>query len=126
MLTNLKRRYGTTNLHFITFTCYRRLPFLRTARARNVFLIALNYIHASALCSAGVSPAPLNCRTPFEAPGLRRAVRVPDDVAGPAGVDVEVYGEALARHAHRPIARASSASATSLAQPIQRRRRDTI
>jgi len=38
---NLKRRYGTGNLHFITFTCYRRLPFLRTAGARNVFLIVL-------------------------------------------------------------------------------------
>ncbi|MGH9746548.1 MAG: transposase, partial [Candidatus Acidiferrales bacterium] len=42
MPKNLKRRYGTRNLHFITFSCYRRLPFLRTARARNVFLIVLN------------------------------------------------------------------------------------
>jgi putative transposase len=42
MPKNLKRCYGTTNLHFITFSCYRRLPFLRTARARNVFLIVLN------------------------------------------------------------------------------------
>jgi putative transposase len=42
MPKKLKRRYGTTNLHLITFSCYRRLPFLRTARARNVFLIVLN------------------------------------------------------------------------------------
>jgi REP element-mobilizing transposase RayT len=42
MPKNLKRRYGTTNLHFITFCCYRRLPFLRTAHARNVFLIVLH------------------------------------------------------------------------------------
>ncbi|MGH9747609.1 MAG: REP-associated tyrosine transposase [Candidatus Acidiferrales bacterium] len=42
MPKNLKRRYGTGNLHFIAFSCYRRLPFLRTARARNVFLIVLN------------------------------------------------------------------------------------
>ncbi len=41
MPKNLKRRYGTGNLHFITFSCYRRLPFLKTARSRNVFLIVL-------------------------------------------------------------------------------------
>src|SRR5450755_4700537 len=41
MAKNLKRRYGTGNLHFITFSCYRRLPFLKTPRARNVFLIVL-------------------------------------------------------------------------------------
>ncbi|MGA9143445.1 MAG: transposase, partial [Candidatus Acidiferrales bacterium] len=44
MAKNLKRRYGTGNLHFITFSCYRRLPFLRTERARNVFLIVLNEV----------------------------------------------------------------------------------
>ncbi|MGA9143738.1 MAG: transposase, partial [Candidatus Acidiferrales bacterium] len=44
MAKNLKRRYGTGNLHFITFSCYRRLPFLRTARARNIFLIVLNEV----------------------------------------------------------------------------------
>jgi putative transposase len=42
MPKNLKRRYGTTKLHFITFSCYRRLRFLRTVRARNAFLIVLN------------------------------------------------------------------------------------
>jgi REP element-mobilizing transposase RayT len=42
MPKKLTRRYGTTNLHFITFSCYRRLPFLRTVRTRNVFLIVLN------------------------------------------------------------------------------------
>ena len=41
MAKNLKRRHGTGNLHFITFSCYRRLPFLKMARARNVFLIVL-------------------------------------------------------------------------------------
>ena len=33
-----QRRYGQGHLHFITFTCYRRLPLLRTARARNAFV----------------------------------------------------------------------------------------
>ncbi len=44
MPKNLKRRYGTGNLHFITFSCYRRLPFLKTAHSRNVFLIVLDEV----------------------------------------------------------------------------------
>ncbi len=38
MAHNLTRRYGQGHLHFITFTCYRRLPLLRSIRARNVFV----------------------------------------------------------------------------------------
>lgn len=41
MPKNLKRRYGTGDLHFITFSCYRRLPFLKTAHSRDVFLVVL-------------------------------------------------------------------------------------
>src|SRR6202045_149752 len=37
MPTGLKRFYGKGHLHFITFSCYRRLPLLKTARARDVF-----------------------------------------------------------------------------------------
>jgi hypothetical protein len=44
MPKKLKRRYGTTKLHFITFSCYRRLAFLRTVRVRNAFLIVLNEV----------------------------------------------------------------------------------
>lgn len=38
MTKGLERRYGHGHLHFITFSCYRRLPLLQTARARNLFL----------------------------------------------------------------------------------------
>jgi putative transposase len=34
----LIRYYGRGHLHFITITCYRRLPLLRSVRARNVFV----------------------------------------------------------------------------------------
>ena len=44
MPKNMKRRYGSGHLHFITFSCYRQLPFLRTARARNIFLIVLDEV----------------------------------------------------------------------------------
>jgi len=41
MPAGLHRTYGAQHLHFITCSCYRRLPFLRTARARDRFLSAL-------------------------------------------------------------------------------------
>jgi hypothetical protein len=37
MPTGLKRCYGRGDLHFITFSCYQRLPLLQTARAWVVF-----------------------------------------------------------------------------------------
>jgi REP-associated tyrosine transposase len=42
MPKGLKRIYGFGHLHFITFSCYRRLPLLRSARARNVFVRILD------------------------------------------------------------------------------------
>src|SRR4029077_311814 len=44
MPKQLKRRYGFGHLHFITFSCYRRLPFLNAAAARDTFLRILNDI----------------------------------------------------------------------------------
>ena len=41
MARNLQRYQQTREGHFITFSCYRRLPWLRTARARDVFLRVL-------------------------------------------------------------------------------------
>ena len=38
MPKGLKRYYGKSDLHFVTFSCYRKLPFLGTKRARNVFV----------------------------------------------------------------------------------------
>jgi putative transposase len=40
----LVRRYGGGTLHFITFSCYRRLPLLGSQRARDAFLKILNEI----------------------------------------------------------------------------------
>ena len=44
MAHELIRRYGHGHLHFITFTCYQRLPLLRSARARNVFVQILGKV----------------------------------------------------------------------------------
>jgi putative transposase len=41
MPSGLHRTYGAHHLHFITCSCYRRLPFLRTARSRDTFLTLL-------------------------------------------------------------------------------------
>jgi putative transposase len=38
----LKRIYGVGHLHFVTCSCYRRLPLLGTAQARDTFLKVLN------------------------------------------------------------------------------------
>jgi putative transposase len=38
MPAGLRRYYGKGHLHFITFSCYRRLPLLKSARARDIFV----------------------------------------------------------------------------------------
>ena len=44
MPTGLKRYYGRGHLHFITFSCYRRLPLLRAGRAKNLFVKELSRV----------------------------------------------------------------------------------
>lgn len=44
MPKGLKRYYGRGDLHFLTFSCYRRLPLLGTMRARNLFVQTLGKI----------------------------------------------------------------------------------
>lgn len=44
MANKLIRHYGCGHLHFITFTCYRRLPLLRSIRARNAFVQILGQV----------------------------------------------------------------------------------
>jgi REP-associated tyrosine transposase len=44
MPKGLKRYYGRGDLHFLTSSCYRRLPLLKTRRARNLFVHALGKI----------------------------------------------------------------------------------
>ena len=44
MANKLIRHYGRGHLHFITFSCYRRLPLLRSVRARNVFVKILDQV----------------------------------------------------------------------------------
>ncbi len=44
MPSGLKRYYGKEDLHFITFSCYRRLPLLKTVRARDLFVRELGKV----------------------------------------------------------------------------------
>ena len=44
MANKLIRHYGRGHLHFITFSCYRRLPFLRSVRAKNVLVQILGEV----------------------------------------------------------------------------------
>lgn len=43
----LQRYYGRGDLHFVTFSCYRRLPLLGTARARDRFVRILDQVRRS-------------------------------------------------------------------------------
>jgi len=44
MPAGLKRYYGQGHLHFITFSCYRRLPLLKMVRARDLFVQELGKV----------------------------------------------------------------------------------
>jgi putative transposase len=44
MPKDLHRRYGLRHLHFITCSCYRRLPLFASARAKNLFVKILGEV----------------------------------------------------------------------------------
>ena len=44
MANKLIRIYGRGHLHFITFSCYRRVPFLRSVRTKNTFVQTLSEV----------------------------------------------------------------------------------
>src|SRR5690349_5813959 len=44
MPKGLKRYYGQKHFHFVTFSCYRRLPLLASRRARNLFVEELSKV----------------------------------------------------------------------------------
>jgi putative transposase len=46
MRNPLKRYYGRGDLHFVTFSCYRRRPFLGTRQARDRFVKILDQVRA--------------------------------------------------------------------------------
>ena len=59
MRNPLQRYYGRGDLHFITFGCYRRRPYLGTARARNRFVKILGQVrlrYGFQLLGYGVMP----------------------------------------------------------------------
>jgi putative transposase len=46
MTRGLQRHYGRGELHFVTFSCYGRLPLLGSRRARDVFVKELEQVRA--------------------------------------------------------------------------------
>jgi len=55
MRNPLRRYYGRRDLHFVTFSCYRRRPYLGTRRARDQFMKVLDQL----LRGLQVDPAPV-------------------------------------------------------------------
>jgi putative transposase len=63
MSKGLFRHYGRGHLHFITFSCYRRLPLLRSVRARKVLVTILDEMrHRYGLPLAGYAVMPERLR----------------------------------------------------------------
>ena len=50
MPKNLKRHYEYRHLHFINFSCYRRLPLLATARRRDALLRLIELVRKQYRC----------------------------------------------------------------------------
>src|SRR3954470_14356067 len=50
MPKNLKRFYERRHLHFITFSCYRRLPLLSTPRRRDALLRTIERVRKQHRC----------------------------------------------------------------------------
>ena len=50
MPKNLKRYYERRHLHFITFSCYRRLPFLGSPRRRDALLRLIERVRKEHKC----------------------------------------------------------------------------
>ena len=44
MPKGLRRRYGLRHLHFITCSCYRRMPLFASSRAKNLFVKILGEV----------------------------------------------------------------------------------
>ncbi len=44
MPKRLQRQYGQKHLHFVTFCCYHRRPYLETVRARNILVQVLGEV----------------------------------------------------------------------------------
>ena len=44
MPKGLGRRYGQGHLHFITYSCYRRLPLFASIRSKNLFVKILGEV----------------------------------------------------------------------------------
>ena len=52
MPAGLKRYYGRGDLHFVTFSCYRRLDLLRSQRARTLFVQELARVRRERVAEA--------------------------------------------------------------------------
>src|SRR5437660_3421461 len=44
MPAGLKRIYGRNHFHFLTFSCYRQLPLLKSTRSRDIFVLELSRV----------------------------------------------------------------------------------
>jgi len=108
MPKGLKRRYGQGHLHFITCSCYRRLPLLRSIRSRNLFGQILGEVrdcHGFALVGYVVMPEHIH-------------LLISEPAKGSPSTVLQVLKQRVSRRLrHKPR---RHASATQLSLPFDR------
>src|SRR5713226_2858654 len=114
MPRGLHRYYGADHLHFITCSCYRRLPLLRSARSRDRFLSVRTNSPALPLRGGGI------CRNAGTYPLATERARGRDPFHGDASIEA-AHGSCLvaenetARSASDKTVRRDSCAAAVLA-----------
>ncbi len=98
MPRNLKRYYGFGHLHFVTFSCYRRLPWLGSHRRRDLFLRALEATRLNyEMLVVGYVVMPEHVHLLVSEPGQK-------DLS----VAIKALKQGVARRALRPMRRATA------------------
>jgi len=78
MPSGLKRYQQTHQLHFITFTCFHRAPFLQTASARDLCVLTLERVRVwYGFYVVGYVVMPEHVRLLISEPERRRVPQVP-------------------------------------------------
>jgi putative transposase len=104
MPKGLSRRYGQRQLHFVTFSCFRRLPLLGSVHTRNVFFKILGEVrdrHRFALVGFVVMPEHIH-------------LLMGEPPKGTPSTVLQVLKQRVSRRFRRPAHKRSSARQLSL------------
>jgi hypothetical protein len=107
MKNKLQRYYGRKELHFITFSCYQRKPFLNSLRVKTVFIKILEEVRtAVSVLAGGVCADARACAS------VDRRICARDTIEGCAGFEAaSVARDAAAKETKADLTTPASISA---------------